>query len=93
VAHGAIPEETQRGEGLRQRRHTISAMGVEVSRAQVLVSGDADDPLGHGQQWRPRTSAPSSNVCALYQLTQRFVVSVAIAPGNVAPDHRVLLFV
>ena len=38
-------------------------------------------------------SAASGNVCALYQLTQCFVVSVAVAPGDVAADHRVLLLV
>jgi len=38
-------------------------------------------------------SAPSGNVCALYQLTQCFVVSVAVAPDDVAADHRVLLLV
>ncbi len=39
------------------------------------------------------TSAPSSNVCALYQLTEGFVLSMAIAPDDVATDHRVLLLV
>ena len=39
------------------------------------------------------TSAPSGIVCAFYQLTKRLVVSVAVAPGDVAADHRVLLFV
>jgi hypothetical protein len=38
-------------------------------------------------------SAASGNVCALDQLTQPFVVSVAVAPDDVAPDHRVLLLV
>jgi len=41
----------------------------------------------------PNASAASGNVCALYQLTQCFVLSVAVAPGDVATDHRVLLLV
>ena len=39
------------------------------------------------------SSAASGNVCALYQLTQCFVLSVAVAPDDVATDHRVLLLV
>jgi hypothetical protein len=38
-------------------------------------------------------SAPSSNVCALYQLTQCLIMSIAVPPGDVAADHGVLLFV
>ena len=38
-------------------------------------------------------SAASGNVCALYQLAQCFVVSVAVAPDDVTTDHRVLLLV
>ena len=38
-------------------------------------------------------SAASGNVCALYQLTQCLVLSVAVAPDDVATDHRVLFFV
>ena len=39
------------------------------------------------------TSAVSGNVCAFYQLTEGFVVSVSVAPDDVAADHRVLLLV
>jgi hypothetical protein len=40
-----------------------------------------------------KTSAASGNVCALYQFTKGFVVSIPISPGDVATDHRVLLVV
>ena len=38
-------------------------------------------------------SAASSNVYALHQLSQRLVLSISVAPDDVATDHRVLLLV
>ena len=40
-----------------------------------------------------RFSAASSNGCACYQFTEGSVLSIAIAPGDVATDYGVLLFV
>ncbi len=67
----------------------------------IAPSGGAVHPTG--REWRlvdggldtivRLTSAASGNVCALDQLAQRLVLSVAVPPDDVSADHRVLLFV
>ena len=83
VEPGGVPPSFQ------DRLHPGS-VGSGLTIKCLFAPADSQKSLGGPSRI---SSAPSGNVCALDQLTKCFVLSVAVAPDDVAADHRVLLLV
>ena len=85
------PENQQRAAGLwRELGLQFQEVPLEDLGVRVLIDWNAGIEIISPTD---TASAPSGNVCALDQLTQGLVLSVAVPPDDVAADHGVLLFV